>query len=115
MKLRGLWMVLVLGTVAYGQSAGRYYKNDRWGFKVRFPRDWKQAALSADEEWIVAKFTDTRLLWSKKTDGAGYVTAGYPNQWVIGFPHKRQEERGAKVEKDGNKTMITFKNPYKGY
>lgn len=115
MKLHGFLLVLVLGTVAYGQNAGKYYKNDRWGFKVRFPSDWKQAAMSADEEWIVAKFTDTRLLWSKKTDNAGYSEADYPNQWVIGFPHKRQEDRGAKVEKDGNKTKITFKNPYKGY
>jgi hypothetical protein len=114
--MRAVTLILIGACLCAGaglaQSASKYYKNDRWGYKLRVPGGWKQAALSASEEWIASKHIATRLLYAKKSD---FLEADYPQMWVIGFPHKRQEERGAKVDtKDGN-IKITFKNPYKDY
>jgi hypothetical protein len=88
------------------------HKDERWGYKVRVPDDFKTAALSANEEWIASKHIATRLLYAKDSE---FYEADYPQMWVIGFPHQRQEERGAKIETDGEKTTIEFKNPYKDY
>jgi hypothetical protein len=106
-------MVLaLLAADAAAQSAGGYHKDERWGYKVRVPDDFKTAALSANEEWIASKHIATRLLYAKDSE---FYEADYPQMWVIGFPHQRQEERGAKIETDGEKTTIEFKNPYKDY
>jgi hypothetical protein len=78
--------VCLCAGVGLAQSASKYYKNDRWGFKVRVPDGWKRAALSASEQWIASKHIATRLLYAKKSD---FFEADYPQIWVIGFPHKR--------------------------
>jgi len=104
--------LLLCAGPALPQSAGGYYKNEQWGYKVRVPDDFKEAALSASEEWIASKHTATRLLYAKRSE---FYEADYPQMWVIGFPHNRQQERGAKVSKDDGTTKITFKNPYKDY
>ena len=102
---------LVVVLAAQGARAGTH-KDKRWGFAVKVPGGWKQAAMSASEEWIAAKFIGKRALVSTK--GEWYVSE-HPQIWVVGFPHARQSERGAKVEKKDGKTTISFKNPYKDY
>ena len=105
--------VLGIAGSAFAQSAGGYYKNERWGYKVRAPADFKEAALSASEEWIASKHIATRLLYAKNSE---FMEADYPQMWVIGFPKSRQGERGAKItEKEDGSVEIDFKNPYKDY
>jgi hypothetical protein len=96
------------------EGAGKHYKNDRWGFKVRVPSGWITAALSADEEWIACKHFAKREVQAKK---ALWWATSRPEMWVIGFPHARQEERGARKTEDEKKRkeVIYFKSPYKNY
>ncbi|MEM8882620.1 MAG: hypothetical protein AAGD14_00955 [Planctomycetota bacterium] len=88
------------------------HKDERWGFKIRVPKGWKSAAMSASEEWIAAKFIGKRELQAKRGD---WYVSEHPQIWVIGFPHARQKERGAKVEDKDGKLTVSFKNPYKDY
>ena len=88
-------IVLALASAAYGQGVGKYYSNKRWGYKVRAPADWKSAALNAREVWIASKHLGPQKLESKRSE---FYEAGYPQMWVIGFPHGLQ--RGAKIERD---------------
>jgi len=91
---------------------GATHKDTRWGFRIKVPKGWKQAAMSATEEWIAAKFIGERALEPKKSE---YYVSEHPHIWVIGFPVARVDDRGAKVEKKGDKTIIEWKNPYKDY
>lgn len=112
MPRKRTWIgILLLGALA--QAGGMsVHKDDRWGYRIRVPDDFKTAALSASEEWIASKHIATRLLWSKKSE---FAEADYPQIWVIGFPHKRQEERGARVSTEDGREEVTFKNPYRDY
>ncbi|MGH7162234.1 MAG: hypothetical protein ACREID_02020 [Planctomycetota bacterium] len=97
---------------AGAEPAGGFYKNERWGYKVRVPKDWTEAAMSAGEEWIASKHLSKRLLEPKNSK---LWTREAPEMWVIGFPHARKEDRGAKVvEKDGELVPV-FDNPYADY
>ncbi len=109
MMRRGL-AVLLLAAVSYGQSAGGYYKNKKWGYKVRSLADWKSAALQSSEVWIASKHLGPQRLESKRSK---FYESGYPEMWVMGFPHGLA--RGAKVEKKGETTEVTIRNPYRGY
>ena len=53
------WAVLVCLS---GSVMGATHKDSRWGFRIKVPKDWKQAAMSATEEWIAAKFIGDRAL-----------------------------------------------------
>ncbi|MHC4955224.1 MAG: hypothetical protein ACYTGZ_15325 [Planctomycetota bacterium] len=101
-------MVLCLA----GTAAAGTHKDERWGFKIKYPDGWTSAAMSASEEWIAAKFLDKREVQSKR--GVWLVTER-PQIWVIGFSHAKQKERGAKTKKKDNLTIFSFKSPYKDY
>ncbi|MHC4848699.1 MAG: hypothetical protein ACYTEG_09620 [Planctomycetota bacterium] len=106
------WMlVLIVALTASRADAGKH-EDKRWGFKLKTPSGWKQAAMSASEEWIAAKFIGKRALTNKT--GEWYVSEA-AQIWVVGFPHARQDERGAQVTEKKNVTIISFKNPYKNY
>ena len=107
--LRGL-ILFAMATAAFGQSAGRHYSNKRWGYKVRAPEGWKSAALQSSEQWIGSKHLGDQKLEAKRSE---FYEAGYPQMWVIGFPHGL--ERGAKIDEKDEKTTISIRNPYKDY
>jgi hypothetical protein len=106
-----------LRAAAAAEAIGEYVKDEKWGYKVRTPREWTQVAMSASEQWIAGKHIAPRALAAKKTSG-GYLER--PEMWVIAFPKARQKTAGDKAElgKDeaGEDTVtITVKNPYKDY
>ena len=92
----GLALLLVLGTAGglagAAEKAGSYHKNEAWGFKVRAPHKWNVIHMSTKEQWIALKAIGPRDLYGPKGEGWGVR----PEMWVIAFPHKRQEQRGAK-------------------
>jgi hypothetical protein len=102
-----------LRDVRAGDPAGGYYENERWGFKVRTPKDWINAHLSADEEWIASKHLGKRELEDARSE---YWTREAPEMWVIGFPHIRLDQRAAKrTEKEGGEKEVEFETPYRDY
>ena len=118
--MRLMWAVLALGLfvgvaapMAFAaDQPGSTHKNESWGFKVRYPNKWTVVNMSTKEQWICAKFIGTRELYGAKGEGWGET----PEMWVIGFPHARKDQRGAKREKVTEElTVITIENPYKDY
>ena len=110
-------LLCLAGLLAAGDGAGRHYKNDRWGYKLRAPSGWIHAALSADEEWIASKHLGKRELRSKK---GIFVSDERPEMWVIGFPHARKQDNETRVTKKKKSDVtsvfeFSFKNPYKDY
>lgn len=108
-----LLLVLAMGVPAWGDDRpGKYHKNDMWGFKVRFPQKWTVVHMSTKEQWICAKFLGRLELYGDKGKGWGEK----PEMWVIGFPHARKRNRGAKRTKvNENLSIITVENPYKNF
>ncbi|NJN14127.1 MAG: hypothetical protein HC813_00180 [Planctomycetes bacterium] len=95
-----------------GDAPGGYHSDEAWGYKVRTPQGWTEAALSADENWIASKFLGKRELEAKNSQ---YWTRETPEMWVIGFPHARKEEVGARKVDRGDYDEIQFDAPYKDY
>ena len=108
---RAVICLVVLASLT-GTAWSGTHKDTRWGFRIKVPKDWKNAAMSATEEWIAAKFIGDRALEPKKSE---FWVREHPHIWVIGFPVARVDDRGAKIEKKGDKTTIEWKNPYKDY
>ncbi len=106
--------LLALGGAAVdaGDAAGAYFTNERWGYKVRVPKGWTQAAMSADEEWIASKHLGKRPLEAKNSE---YWTRETPEMWVIGFPHIRRNDRKAKRVEGPLGTELIVSNPYTDY
>jgi hypothetical protein len=106
--------LLALGGAAVdaGDAAGAYFTNERWGYKVRVPRGWTRAAMSADEEWIASKHLGKRPLEAKNSQ---YWTRETPEMWVIGFPHVRRGQRKAKRVEDIEGVELIVNNPYTDY
>jgi hypothetical protein len=101
-----------------GDTAGAYFKEERWGYRVRVPKDWNQAAMSAREEWIASKHISTQEVQLKKSDQTNWWFRMHPEMWVIAFPHARQEQRGARLDTSKeDEGVVSFKinNPYKDY
>ncbi|MHC4550660.1 MAG: hypothetical protein ACYTEZ_18010 [Planctomycetota bacterium] len=104
---------VLLGTPAVaGDPAGGYFANKRWGYKVRVPKGWNQAAMSADEEWIASKHLGKRELEPKRSE---YWTREAPEMWVIGFPHIRKGQRTAKRVDQVDGIELIVNNPYADY
>jgi len=111
-KSPALWIALgvLAGAAPASEGVGGYAKNERWGFKVRVPDGWTSVALPASEEWIALKQLGKRELLPKDS-----FWGRRPEMWVVGFPHARLEERGAKVETRGDGKVVTIRDPYKDY
>ena len=114
--LAGLALATLLGMLSpVWAAAGAYHEDDRFGFKVRAPKDWNFVAQSADEKWIAAKFlSDRPYLYTSPEEGWTYEFR--PHMTVIAFidevVKKKDVEAGA--TEDGE-IWIEFNNPYKNY
>lgn len=114
-------LLLLAAALAFGvpdapaaEQHGSYHKNERWGYKVRAPRNWKRRTIRLDEPWIADKFFPDYGLRAR--NDLGDFVQLKPNLWVIGFPHERTKRRGVhKEEVDEHTTIITIENPYKDY
>ena len=107
-----IWIGVLALLVAASASRAGTHKDERWGFRLKVADGWKQAAMSASEEWIAAKFLGKRALQAKKSE---WYVSEHAKIWVIGFPAAKKEDKGAQVEKKANVTTIWFKSPYKNY
>ncbi|MHC4930902.1 MAG: hypothetical protein ACYTGV_01750 [Planctomycetota bacterium] len=96
-----LLLLLGGGGLLAAEPPGAYFKNEAWGYKVKVPREWRQAAISADEKWIASKHLGKRRYEAVKS----VYAYEEPEMWVVGFPHIRTEQEGVKE--------IT--NPYADY
>ncbi len=99
------------GTAQAAEKPGKFHKVDRWGFKIRAPKGWTKAVMSAQEKWIAAKFIGKKGL-QPKGKNEFYVNEK-PDMWVIAFPADRERLRTAKRDKKTKRVKID--DPYRDY
>jgi hypothetical protein len=77
------------GGALAGEPPGAFFKNSTWGYRVKTPKGWRQAALATDEMWVASKHLGKRELEAVKTE---FWSREEPEMWVIGFPHTRKAD-----------------------
>ncbi|GEM_PF-3157135 len=95
-------------------GAQKIYKNPKYGFEFKIPRDFHEVPINLDEKWVVAKF-----LYKRPLEGKRVFRQMTPEVRVIIFPKFSAKEfakhRITKVKK-GSETVITaLQNPYRNY
>jgi predicted lactoylglutathione lyase len=95
-------------------SAQKIYRNPKFGFEFKIPRDFHEVPINLDEKWVVAKF-----LYKRPLEGKRVFRQMTPEVRVIIFPKFSAKEfskkRISKVKK-GKETVITaLQNPYRNY
>ncbi|MFN0244883.1 MAG: hypothetical protein ACKVWV_18525 [Planctomycetota bacterium] len=107
-------LALVVRTVSAAPALFEH-KDERVGFKMQTPREWKEIPTSSDERWIVGKYLSSKENFAGSKQG----TASYaPTMLMSAFVKEDATER-TKVEiktKDGKKeAIIEIDSPYKNY
>lgn len=110
-----LLLPVLLGIGPALAAPGKYHEDERVGFKVKTPRGWTQAALNADEEWIVLKYiSDKEHIYIDATDKSTWTHR--PDMTVVTFIDEVVKKDGVDVTKDDDGGVIfEFNNPYKSY
>jgi hypothetical protein len=79
-------VVAALAALAPAREApGGFFRNEAFGYKVRVPKDWRQAALPPDEAVIASKHLGKRALEAAKSRRWAREE---PEMWVIALSHK---------------------------
>ncbi len=90
------------------------YKNAKYGFQFKIPKDFHQVPINLDEKWVVAKF-----LYKRPLEGKRVFRSMTPEVRVIIFPKfsaKEFSKRRINKVKKGRETVITaLQNPYRNY
>ena len=112
--------LLAFAAVASAPQAARAdaYKDDKLGFSLNAPSKWKQAPVSTDERWIVAKFQCQRPFEAVDKQN-GWYTSHTPYLDVVIIPLETGSAPGATVEKtDDGGVKVRLSSEYrdlKGY
>ena len=113
---RAAVLLLVLAVVAPVLAApGKYFEDERVGYKVKTPKGWSQVALKADEQWIILKYlSDKEHIYLDEVDKSTWTHR--PDMTVIAFIESVVKKDGVEVtEEDEDTFVIEFNNPYKNY
>ncbi len=93
--------------------AQKVYKDPKYGFTFKIPRDFNRVPVNMDEKWVVAKF-----LYKRPLEGKIDFIQMTPEIRVIIFPKfdpKDFSKRRIKTKK-GRRTVIQLlENPYRNY
>ena len=98
-------------------QSGGTHQDERFGYKIRYPRGWRQIPQQVGEQWQIAKYQSDKLyVYNEKETGWSWEHR--PEMVVIAFVEQPEEEEGEKKEaeedEDGNR-IIRLSNPYKDY
>jgi len=96
------------------QGSGGYHVDARFGYKIRPPKEWQGIPVQVGEGWLIAKFlSDRTYFYTEK--GGGWTYDHKPELMVIAFVDEVVKKRGPDVQKEGDVTIVTWKNRYKDY
>jgi hypothetical protein len=99
---------------ACGLGTGGEHEDERFGYKIRPPKDWASIPVKVNEGWLIAKFLSDRAYYY--TEKGGWTYEHKPELMVIAFVDEVVKQKGPKVEKpDEDTTIYTFQNRYKDY
>jgi len=113
-----LSLPLFAGLLVFLASAppaqAQYHQDDRLGYKIRYPKGWKEIPIQTNEGWVVAHFLSAKTFYYTDKD-MGYTLEHKPTMKVIAFVEASNQR--TKIESDDKKKTITvtFENPFKTY
>ncbi|MFQ5748518.1 MAG: hypothetical protein ACE5H3_03555 [Planctomycetota bacterium] len=115
---KSLSLPLFAGLLAFLASAppvrAQYHQDNRLGYKIRYPKGWKEIPIQTNEGWVVAHFLSKKsFFYTDKT--MGYTSEHKPEMKVIAFVEAANQR--TKIESDDKKktVTVTFANPFKTY
>ncbi len=109
---------LFAGLLAFLASAppvqAQYHQDDRLGYKIRYPKGWKEIPIQTNEGWVVAHFLSNKSYFYTDKN-LGYTMEQKPTMKVIAFVEAANQQ--TKIESDDKKktVTVTFSNPFKTY
>jgi hypothetical protein len=107
-------VLLGIGVIVAVPRAARAdaYKDEKLGFSVSSPSKWKQMPISTDDQWRVAEWQSPREFEDADTKTNSW-TRQTPKLDVIIIPNSAADQKGAEVQKDGDKVHIKMAAPWK--
>ena len=96
---------LAANAPAAPQSRGVHTDN-RYGFKIKPPRDWQEVPVQANEQWLVAKYlSEKKYFWTDKDRGWSYEHQ--PELMVIAFVDEATKKEARKTsEAEGDDRIL---------
>ena len=87
------------------------YKDEKLGFSLNAPSKWKQMPLSTDERWMVAEWQSSREFEDSDAKTNSW-TRHKPKLDVIIIPNSAAKQKGAELQKDGDKVIVKRQAPW---
>ena len=111
--LPGLWSV-VPPAVQAPQASG-WHADERYGYKLRPPKDWQAIPIQVQDGWQIAKWLSDKTFFYTDPD-QGWTWEHRPTCKVVAFVTEvvRERARAQKVE-EGERIKILIDNPYRDY
>ena len=108
LALLGIGVIVAVPRAARADA----YKDEKLGFSVNSPSKWKQMPISTDDQWKVAEWQSGREFIDEDSKTNSW-TRQTPKLDVIIIPNSAADQKGAEVQKDGDKIHIKFAAPWK--
>lgn len=118
-RLAGL-LILLGGAPLIAQ---KQYTDDRYGFQMRIPKDFREIPINMDEKWVIAKFLYKRPLeakreWAERTPELRVIV--FPDVDVKHVAAARQKQKKKLAKGQGGKTKVInilehLQNPFRDY
>lgn len=103
-------LLAVAFTLSVGIAASaQTHTDERWGFKIRVPKDFRKIPAKPTERWIIGRYQSEKNYFTK--DGWEFK----PMMNLIIFPHSRKKGKRVEVEQSGDEITINWKQKYKDY
>jgi hypothetical protein len=101
---------------ASAPQAGGWYEDDRYGYKLKPPKDWQAIPMQSNEGWQIAKWLSDRSYFYTDPD-LGWTYEQRPTCKVIAFVTEivRERARAKKVKDENERIKILIENPYTDY
>jgi hypothetical protein len=112
--LRALAVALLgVGTIVASPRDARAdaYKDEKLGYSLNAPGKWKRMPLSTDEKWLVAEWQNPRDFEDADAKTNSW-TRHQPKLDVIIIPNSAAEQKGAEIQKDGDKVVVKRQAPW---
>ncbi len=111
-------LLATLGLVLLAPTASASdHEDERLGFRIKIPRDWKQAPLRKEERWIVANYVSDKKDYY--TDGdTNYTRTHTPTLRVVAFVHEvinRPDFEEEDEDNDESTVRVRLQRVYQDY
>ena len=83
--------------------------DEKWGFKIRVPEDFRKIPSQVGEQWIIGKYQSEKNYFTEK----GWEFK--PIMQMIIFPEERKKKKRVEVEEKKDEITIRWQQKYKDY